>query len=247
MVAATVEPDDGDKAPPFWEWMSRQHLNADAVRAEAARYIASRWDYGPWYRNNQVLRALESENSPYANGLRLLMQDYSEQFDVSARDQMRERLGVVSPLVPVGREECNHPFPNGKRCTRDAIPGAGVCSVHGGSWITEAEREAMASAIQQRLIDLSTRAVTVLADLMDNAKSEKVRFDAAVAVLDRSGIGAVTKVEVSVTQEAEAVTDAVRARLEQIRARAGEKEKFIDAEVISDTADEEPADGPSNV
>lgn len=223
-MSVAADFDEEERPPAFWEWMGRQHLNADPMRAAAAIHVKSRWDLGPWYRNNEALRALEGENSEHAQGLRLLTQDYAEQFDKSARDQMAERLGAISPLVQVFREQCS-------KCTADALPGAGVCSKHGGSWITEEERANVSAAIQERLVGLSVRAVSVLDDLMTNAKSEKVRYDAAVAILDRSGLGAVQKVEVSVTETAESAASEIRGRLISLQERA--KDATVPGEVVN--------------
>lgn len=222
-----------DDTPPFWEWLAQQHNNTDPVRAAAARYIAERWQFGIWYNHRRVLSTLQAEDSEHLHGTRLLTQDFVELFDVSASDQLREHhLGVVSPLVPVGREQCEHQYRSGKRCSRDAVPGAGQCSNHGGSWINETERAEMVEKVSARLVDLAERAVATLADLMDNAKSEKVRGDAAIAILDRVGVGPIQKLELSVTPEAEKVASEVRARIYELKAK-------IDGEtVVGEVVDE---------
>jgi hypothetical protein len=43
--------------------------------------------------------------------------------------------------------------------------------------------------VADHLLGLSERAVGVIEDLLDHGRSEKVRLDAAVAVLDRVGVG----------------------------------------------------------
>ena len=238
-TAASVE-----EQPELWEWLAQQHNNSDPVRADAARYVSERWQYGPWYNHRKVLGVLATEESPHLHGMRLLTDDYVDLFGLTATSQLRgpQRTGVVSPLVPVGREQCSHIHRSGKTCRRDAIPGTSLCGWHGGSWISESERAEVVSRISERLVDISDRAVSTLADLMDNAKSEKVRHDSAVAILDRIGLSPVQKVELDVTRSAEDAAAAVRARIEEIRARElaastptdGLVEDVVDGEIVED-------------
>lgn len=224
-----------ERPPAFWEWLAGQHLNSDPERAEAARHVQERWQIGPWYNHRKALAALQSENSEHLHGLRLLTQDYVDFFGISEKDQITDYdvgMGVLTPLVPVGREQCEHTFRSGKRCRRDAVPGTSLCGWHGGSWINESERAEMVQKVSERLVDLSERAVAQLAALMDNAKSEKVRYDAAVAILDRVGVGPIQKVELSVTPEAERVAQEVRARIYELKAKA--KADTVPGEVVSD-------------
>lgn len=217
--------------PPFWEWLAQQHNNSDPVRAEAARYIAERWQFGPWYNHRKVLSTLQAEGSDHLHGARLLTQDFVDLFDVEPAAQLREHnLGVVSPLVPVGREQCTHHYRSGKQCSKDAIPGTSLCGNHGGSWITDEERAEVVQKVSARLVDISERAVVVLADLLDNAKSEKVRYDAAVAILDRVGVGPIQKLELSVTPEAERVASEVRARILELKRK--NEEGVVPGEVV---------------
>lgn len=232
---------EADEVPPIWEWLAQQHNNTDPVRAEAARYIVGRWQLGPWYNHRKVLSTLQSEDSDHLHGTRLLTQDFVEFFGIEPRDQVREHnLGVVSPLIPVGREQCTHRYRSQKQCTRDAIPGTNLCGNHGGSWITDDERAEVVQKVSAKLVDISERAVVVLADLLDNAKSEKVRYDAAVAILDRVGVGPIQKLELSVTPEAERVASEVRSRILELKRR---NEDTVEGEVVSDSDDEGQASG----
>lgn len=209
-----------DDVPDLWEWLAQQHNNTDPVRAEAVRHVAERWQFGPWYNHRKVLATLQAEDSEYLHGLRLVTQDFVELFDVPANEQVRRHgIGVVSPLVPVGREQCGHHYRSGKRCGRDSVPGAGLCGNHGGSWISETERAEIVEKVSARMVDIADRAVATLADLMDNAKSEKVRGDAAVAILDRVGVGPIQKMELSVTPEAEKIAEEIRGRILEIKRR----------------------------
>jgi len=65
-----------------------------------------------------------------------------------------------------------------------------VCRMHGGS-TPQAK-----NAVKLRLADLAAPAVAQIAKLMVNAENEAVRLKAAESVLDRSGHGRQTKVEV---------------------------------------------------
>lgn len=204
--------------PPLWEWLAQQHNNTDPIRAEAARYLGERWQFGVWYNHRKVLSSLQAEESEHLHGVRLLTQDFAELFDLSPDEQLTDQqMGTVAPLVPVGREQCSHEFKGGRKCRRDAVPGAGVCGKHGGSWVTETERAEMAAKISEKLVDLGDRAVATMAYLMDNAKSEKVRGDMAVELLNKIGAGPVTKMELSVTPAAEDAAREVKGRLIALR------------------------------
>lgn len=209
-----------EEVPPVWEWLAGQHNNTDPVRAAAVRHVGERWQFGPWYNHRKVLSTLQAEDSEHLHGIRLLTQDFVDFFSIEPTDQVREHgLGVVSPLVPVGREQCGHQYRSGKRCGRDAVPGAGLCGNHGGSWINENERAEIVEKVSAKMVDIADRAVATLADLMDNAKSEKVRGDAAIAILDRVGVGPIQKLELSVTPAAEDVARELRSRIYELKAR----------------------------
>lgn len=211
--------DDG--APPFWEWLAQQHNNVDPRRAEAVRHVIERWQLGPWYNHRKALASLQAEDSPYLHGLRLLTDDFVELFDLDPESQLREHgLGMVGPLVPVGYEQCTHHYKSGRLCTRDAVPGTGLCGNHGGSWINDDERAEMVTRVSAKLVDGAERAVATMLDLMDNAKSEKVRGDMAIALLDRIGVGPIQKVELSVTPQAEEVAGELKARILELKKKA---------------------------
>lgn len=223
--------DSDEEVPPIWEWLAGQHNNTDPVRAEAARHVAERWQFGPWYNHRKVLSTLQAEDSEFLHGLRLLTQDFVDFFDIDPVDQVRQHgLGTISPLVPVGREQCGHSFRSGKRCGRDAVPGAGLCGNHGGSWISESERAEIVEKVSAKMVDIAERAVATMADLMDNARSEKVRGDMAVAILDRVGVGPIQKLELSVTPAAEDIARELRARIYQLKASQGDE--VVSGEVV---------------
>lgn len=239
----TPEAIDRTAVPAFWEWMAQQHNNSDPQRAEAARYIGQRWQYGPWYKHQKVLAALAGEESEHLRGARLLTDDFTDLFQVDVAEQLAgfQATGVISPLVPVSAQQCQHHYKSGKMCTRDAVVGTDKCGYHGGSWMNEQERAEMVERISAKLVDISDRAVNVLAHLMDNAKSEKVRHDSAVAILDRIGVGPISKVELDITQSAEFQAKQMRDRLAKMRARqipslpAGETAEVVDGEIVEET------------
>lgn len=239
------KPDHEDRVE-LWEWLAQQHMNVDPERAEAARYVAERWQFGSWYKHSKVLAILQAEKSPYLHGMRLLTDDFVEAFGVPEEEQLRKhRLGVISPLVPVNREQCDHRYGSGKQCTRDAIPGTGRCGDHGGSWISDSERAEMVQKISGRLVDLSDRAVAVMADLMDNARSEKVRGDMAIAILDRIGVGPMTRVELDVTPASERVAAELKSRIYEMQARAAQdaaaaQAQHVESEVLEITPGDDP-------
>jgi hypothetical protein len=77
---------------------------------------------------------------------------------------------------------------SGQRCRRDAIAGGTVCPTHGGS-----APQVRASA-RLRLAALVDPSINVLDKLLKDRKKEPaLAYRAAVAVLDRNGFGATTK------------------------------------------------------
>jgi hypothetical protein len=208
-------------APPFHMWMAEQHLNTDPTRRDAAIHIRDRFGFYENYRHGFILRKLVAEDSPHVRGAQQLADDYARLFNLEPDKQM-QTFGGISPLVPVVLEQCNHLTRANRACQRDAVPGTGRCGYHGGQWVTENERAAVVKEISGRLVDISDRAVRVIADLMDNAKSEKVRLDAAIAVLDRVGVGPTQTLELDLTTSAESTAAEVIARLERLRPDADE-------------------------
>lgn len=201
-------------APPFWSWMGSQHLNVDPVRAEAAKHIRDRWAYNSWYDHAKVLRALQREDSEYLIGARLLADDYVEQFPMLDSETRIAAVGSSGTLYPFQPENCNHENTKGLTCGREAIPGTGRCARHGGQWITDKDRIELSKYLQIRMEESAARAIRVIEDLMDNARSEKVRLDAAVAVLDRSGMGTTSTLRIESDVTSPVVE--IRERLEKL-------------------------------
>ncbi len=77
---------------------------------------------------------------------------------------------------------------SGVQCKRSAIAGGTVCRMHGGG-----APQVQAKAAE-RLKALQPMAVTVLEEQLQSA-NERLRFDAALEVLDRTGVGKQSKVE----------------------------------------------------
>ncbi len=87
----------------------------------------------------------------------------------------------LNPLAYAGR--CVKLTSRGTRCTRKAITGGSVCTMHGGS------NPHIVAAARLRLMTLVDPAITVLADEMVNAEKSADRRLAAMAILDRAGVG----------------------------------------------------------
>lgn len=221
----------------MYEWLASQHLNTDERRAAAARYLAERFGFWEGYNHARALRMLGRENSEHLLGAQLLSDDYASQFQLDGKDRLA-KTGLAGPLVPVDVVQCNWEYASTKRCQRVAIPGAEKCGQHGGAWISEAERENLASSVMDRLVLLTDRAVGALEGLLD-AGSEKVRLEAALGILDRAGVGAAKKVDINITNEAEQEAEEVMSRLERLaRELSGKAElEVLEAEV----ADEQPS------
>jgi hypothetical protein len=199
------------KPPTFPEWMATQITNTEAARAEAAAHISGRWALTSWYSHDKVLRALEKEGSEHLHGARLLGADYAEQFKLSAV-AAHQNGATILPFAPPG-ERCAEPKANGSLCMREAVPGAGRCGRHGGTWLTEDERRATAEAVTDQILEASAAALRVLTELLDNGVSEKVRLDAALAILDRSKPPSTTKIELEITQQGAQAAAEIEARL----------------------------------
>ena len=81
------------------------------------------------------------------------------------------------------RVQCRATSRHGKQCLRTAIPGGYVCNFHGGA--SPLARQ----AARMRLLAMVEPAFGVLMELMADGTDEKTRLAAAVAVLDRVGMG----------------------------------------------------------
>lgn len=79
---------------------------------------------------------------------------------------------------------------SGERCKRAAIVGGAVCHVHGGA------RRATREAARLRLLAAADPAAAKLVRLLDS-DDEAAQHRAAVAVLDRAGLGRTDHVELS--------------------------------------------------
>ena len=217
--------------------MGTQHLNSDSVRAEAARALSARWGFWEGYSHAKVLRILAREHSEHLRGAQLLAEDYTQIFGMKPARQVLQ-FGALTPLVPMQVDECGH-----KSCTRDALPGNGMCGRHGGSYMTEDERKHLVELVTQRLVGMSDRALGVLEEILDTGKSEKVRADIALAILDRAGAGPTTKLNVSVSQGADEATAELRANLERLSARLSQPEPGLGPVVEAELVEEPDADG----
>lgn len=205
----------------FPEWLAQQTSNLDPDRAAAAKYVVDRWPVA-YVNADKILRSLIAEESEFVIGFRLLIEEYVDFYDIDSSKQL-DVLRMVAPGVEILRERCSE-------CKREAVPGTGKCSRHGIGLMSEQERTDLVNRISERLLLASDRALRVMFDLMDNAKSEKVRGDMALALMDRIGAGPTSKVELDITGRAEDAAEQVRARL--IRLHAVEEARDEDADVV---------------
>lgn len=86
--------------------------------------------------------------------------------------------------------KCTAKKTSGKPCNAEAIRGANVCRVHGGS----APQVRRAAAL--RLAALIDPAIGVVAKAL-KSKTERIKLDAAKDVLDRNGLKDALKVYIS--------------------------------------------------
>jgi hypothetical protein len=179
-------PPDENGAPPFWYWLLLQRASDVAVCAEAAITISERWSVGPDYVHSRILRTLKRERSEIYEGACRLADDYCTFAGIPLETHLAVR-GTVSPLRPTAPEQCEHHFSDGRLCTRAAVPFTGRCPRHGGQWIDPEDYALITRTVRDHVLELSLRAVAKVEELMDTARSEKVRLEAAQTVLRMTG------------------------------------------------------------
>lgn len=222
--------------PSMGEWMAQQVFNIDPVRRAAAAEIQTRWGFGRDYSHARAIRILTRENSESLVGAKLLADDFVTQFGLTG-DKITAISGVAGHWFPTAVEYCSH-MQGSRACTREAIPGTGLCARHGGQWMTEQDREHLSREIFERLNGLTSMALRVIEDLLDHGRSEKVRLDAAIAVLDRTGMG--PSATLHVESDGHAASDMITDRLNRLAAAAAAQtdEDIIDAELVDDGSEQ---------
>lgn len=235
-MAAERSKADSDRSVRIGRWFAGQIHNIDPERRDAARHVLSRWDAtSPWFSMGRVMRTLQREESAHLTGFLNLANDFAEQFEEDAIGD----IGTVGPFTPYDIVRC-------MECKREAIPGSDRCGRHGGQFLTAKDAQKISQNTTAKIIDATDRAVRVLTDLMDHARSEKVRLDAANSILDRAGHGGTQRIELEMggngidaaqlihdrlTQIGES-TDKVR-QIEATRAQVGDEIEVV-AEVEPD-------------
>lgn len=227
----------GEKRPPLWRWFGTQIAHSDPAKAAAAKHVRERWDL-PTSRFSKIDRALTQEDSVHLTPFRMLLDEYRIAYNVETGDEDYAReTGVAGLLVPFGPEKC-------EKCNRDAVPGTGMCGMHGGQWISPQDYADISHRIHDRLLTMSESALRVLQDLMDNGRSEQVRMMAATAVLDRAGVGPHMNVnhtgEITISDSEKAATE-LRARLDRMAENNRQHQAMIEAaQAEADGTMEEP-------
>lgn len=204
--------------PSMGEWLTMQTTNSDRMRRDAAVHVVGRWD-ARWLDFAKVLRILGREESVHLLGAQALAGDYASFFNITPSAQFKSS-GAVGSLIPLDMVRCIELNRNGNQCTRPGVPGNDRCWQHGGTWITQEELDRVSAHVSERLMTATDRAVRVLEDLMDDARSELVRLQAALAVLDRSGIGPSSRIELDVTNSSEEAAREVRRRIDELASSA---------------------------
>lgn len=194
---------------PLWQWFSAQSAHSVPARAAAAKHVKDRFNlaYIPFSR---IDRALANEDSEHLVGFRELMDEYRDIFNIVDTDgEFARQTGVSGKMLPFAPEICDS-------CRRAAVPGTGKCERHGGQWISEKDMADMSRILRERVLVQAMSALRVTQDLMDNAKSEQVRSQVAMMILDRAGLGAHVNVnhsgDINITSSDEA-RDAIEKRL----------------------------------
>lgn len=239
-----------EKRTPLWRWFSAQTAHSMPARAQAAKHVKDRWNlqYIPFHR---IDRALAKEESEHLVGFRELLDEYRLVFMVPEEDDNFAReIGVGGKMIPFAVEIC-------EQCNREALPGTGKCARHGAQWISEKDIADMSRRMKERLLTSAESAIRTLQDLMDNAKSEQVRSQAAAMILDRAGLGAHTNVTHSGTVTIQTMDesmvemrtrlDSLRVNLERRDAIANASSTPVDGAVDGDVVDAEVVPEPQAV
>lgn len=104
----------------------------------------------------------------------------------------------------------------GRACLREVVEGDTLCVLHGASVVRARE------VVQRKLLALQEKAVETLAELFLMA-DDKVRLAAATVVLDRTGLGPKSTVEIGTGDAALGLTPSeLHARLAQAQAKVDE-------------------------
>lgn len=148
-----------------------------------------------------------------------------------------------SPSRVIPSEQCSYVRKDGSRCRAWALRGTTVCLTHGAR--IPAVREAAARRVEEARIQLglsAPRAANLLVEQVEDPEVPSyVRQRAAIAVLDRVGIGPNHKSEVEVsgsiehTHSVEAASR-IHGALDRYAAISAETEaEVIEAEVVEDS------------
>lgn len=189
---------NSEETPQLNAWLAAQIHHSDTACAAAARAARERWDLN-FTIAAKIERTWAAEDSEHLLALRRLLDEYREVYQLDERSLRSFILqtSAHATLMPVGIEYCT-------KCNkREAIPGTGLCARDGGQWLTDEDRINISGQVSDRLLELQMNAVRTLQDLMDNAGSEMVRMQSAIAILDRSGKGAELNVRHSIDRAAE--------------------------------------------
>lgn len=85
-----------------------------------------------------------------------------------------------------------HSKQSAKRCKRYAIPGGGVCTMHGG------KAPQVKTAARARILAMVDPALGVLETLLRKSKHDPTRLNAIKEILDRAGLATKQQIEISV-------------------------------------------------
>lgn len=154
--------------------------------------------------------------------------------------------------LPLRVEICLHMTLKGKRCIRESI-GDGLCLLHGGGNLETADADA-----RRRLLALRIDSIEALEELLTVSQDDEIRLRAALAVLDRTGHGPKSTLELQKTrpdlagltiEELDAEIAELHAHSQAEVERRKEKERLEEAltHARETPAEEDPSAGPSRV
>jgi hypothetical protein len=132
---------------------------------------------------------------------------------------------------------------SGKPCERKAVVQSGFCLRHGGNPDSVNED----SAQGRRMLELRGAAIDALDELIMFSPDDKVKLSAALAVLDRTGLG--PKSTLTVEEKAEDLSKLTLAQLQerQLRYLKILEQHYTEQKASAGNAAENPPDGPANI
>ena len=117
--------------------------------------------------------------------------------------------------------QCAYVSKRGNRCKFVPIDGDEFCALHCASLVRAKEMSA------RRIVANQDRAIHALETLVETAEDERVKLSAAVAILDRSGLGPKSTIEVEKSDLEHLTQEELEQRAERLLQALREKKAAV--------------------